>query len=97
MSEDFKHLSEVVADAREAKGWTRRDLAFECRLSQATIHSLEGGTHEMTQNTYTKVERVFGWTAGSVAENLQGGSPTVDTSEDRPGIDDPIADGPAST
>ena len=88
MSQDFKRLSEVVANAREAKGWTKLELAYECRLSASTIYMLEDGRREMTQQTHTRVERALGWTPGSVTAVLQGGTPTIDTGENRPGVDE---------
>jgi transcriptional regulator with XRE-family HTH domain len=88
MSQDFKRLGDAVSNARNAIGWTVRDLARQAGLSQATIHGIERGYSEPTQQAQDEVSRALGWAPGSIAAILQGGSPTIDTPEDRPTPDE---------
>lgn len=84
MSEDFKRLSDAVVSAREARGWSERDLAYACGLARATIRGLEAGNHRMMEHTHKQVERAFGWAPGSMDAILQGGDPTTDLSNTQP-------------
>lgn len=92
MSQNFKRLGDAVSSTRNAKGWTVRDLAREAGLSQATIHGLERGQDEPTQQAQDRVSQAFGWAPGSIAAIIQGGSPTIDTSEDDPMLNGPTED-----
>ena len=87
MNQDFKRLGDAVFSARNAKGWTVRDLARQAALSQATIHGLERGISEPTQQAQDRVAQALGWQSGSVAAILQGGSPASGTTKGRPVAD----------
>ena len=75
MSQGFERLGEAVSSARNAKGWTVRDLARQTALSQATIHGIERG-REPTQLTQERVAQALGWTPDRISAILQGGDPT---------------------
>jgi len=71
-----------------------RDLARQAALSQATIRGLEHGNDEPTQQAKDRVAQALGWTPDIIATILQGGSPAIDTTEDRRGVDDTTDGGP---
>lgn len=74
MSDQLKQLSEAVAAAREAKGWSRPELAFHAKLAEATVFRLESGIRAPSPRAQKSVEQALGWEPGTIATIL-GGTP----------------------
>lgn len=94
MSEDLRRLGEAVVSARQAKGWSRRELALHTELAESTVARLESGNHETSANAHKWVEQALEWEPGTIAAMLNGGVAAVDESSAPPRDDKQAEDVP---
>jgi transcriptional regulator with XRE-family HTH domain len=77
-----ERLAKAVVEAREAKGWSDRDLARFAHLSRATVMGVERA-RETSPAARISVGFALGWAAGSTAAVLDGRDPVVDDDGER--------------
>ena len=73
-------VADVVVKLRERRGWDRRQLATEARVSYATITRLEQG-REMKAGSIAKVARAFGLNEAAIYALIPEGAPAADAEQ----------------
>lgn len=72
-----------MLERRRERGYrTQREFAEALGVSRRTVAALERGEHPMSDDTVAAVERVLGWSPGSVDAILAGKQPTPDPAGD---------------
>lgn len=72
-----------VLERRRERGYrTQAEFAAALGVSRRTVAALERGEHPMSDDTVAAVERVLGWSPGSVDAILAGKQPTADTASE---------------
>ena len=58
----LERLGRNLRKAREAKGWSQEDLAFECGVHRTYVGSVERGEYNVTILTLRKFTKALGIT-----------------------------------
>jgi transcriptional regulator with XRE-family HTH domain len=89
---DYARLAAAIVAARKARGWLQNEFIQTSGLGKSTVQRLErgeSGSPYPTRTTITILERVLGWSPGSVEIVLEGGDPTRLPGHASPGMEPP--------
>jgi transcriptional regulator with XRE-family HTH domain len=72
-----KHLGDLIRQRRKELKLTQADIQEKGGPSTATLRLIEGGRHtDFRPSTSGPLERILGWSVGSIDTVLAGGDPT---------------------
>jgi transcriptional regulator with XRE-family HTH domain len=66
----IKRFGKRVRDARQSKGWSQEDLAFELQQDRSYISSLERGLRNPTLKTIARIAEALGLTVTELCNGL---------------------------
>lgn len=58
--EEIRRIGRIIKEAREAKGWSQRELGQWVHMRQPDISAIEGGKQNLTIETLIRIGRVLG-------------------------------------
>jgi len=59
-AEEIRKVGEIIKEAREAKGWSQKELGHRVRIRQPDISAIERGRHNLTLETLIRITRALG-------------------------------------
>jgi hypothetical protein len=84
MDRPADHLDKVMEERRLDLDLEWNDVATAAQISPANLRSIRKGKTQPQPLTARRIERVFGWKAGSFDAVKAGGEPTLADEESKP-------------